>query len=102
MASQAHTTRRFFLRATAAAPALAIPAALAAATDPIFALIDEHRLARAALDAIPIDVDEDRDPNFKAANEREFGAWHALMDGKPTTLSGIKAYAEYITACPGL
>ena len=98
-------TRRSFL-STAAAGLAAGSAALTlaspparAAGDPVFALIEAHRAAEAALDAAIRNTDEaiaGFDSLVDAAHEVEMSALDDLVDASPTTLAGVSASMEYL------
>ena len=102
------TTRRGFLGGTAAAlaagtavnvAALATIRPAAAASDPIFALIEEHKKANAdfyaALKVVPgtLDPDPEKEELF---GSREGEARWTLTSTAPTTLAGLLALLAYI------
>ncbi len=79
--------RRFFLSGLAALP-LAGGAVLA--SDPIFAAIEQHKAALQAYDNALEYVE-----NADVENEAEEAAFAAFVKRKPTTLAGLRAFAEY-------
>jgi hypothetical protein len=95
-------SRRAALGALATAPALALPAAMAAEpVDPVFAAIERHRVAKAALvlagsrTAYVIKAaKEDEDAEQEASDAEE----EALVElvSAPTTLAGVKVMLEYV------
>jgi hypothetical protein len=92
--------RRSALTALAALPALAAPAAvIAAAPDPIFAAIEEHRAANLRL-ATAMQLDASRPADFdgpEAASWDEVNdAQMQLVDVTPTTVAGVVALLQYV------
>jgi len=103
------TTRRRFLSTAAtlaagsAAVALAIPPA-AATHDPIYALIETHKVMTAALDAILHEKSRVEgaggsfdDSPVDAAHNAEEAALTDLVEEVPATLGGVIASMAYIT-----
>ncbi len=78
--------------------ALAIAEAKAAAVDPIFAVIAEHRAAQEDVDAScnATDLDIEEDPNKQRAMDRASGAELPLFTTAPTTIAGVVALLEYM------
>jgi hypothetical protein len=73
------------------APASSAPAGLAANPDPVFAMIEKHKAAEAALyDDILAD----------GAYSAEISALHDLIEDVPTTLAGVIASMTYIGCLP--
>jgi hypothetical protein len=94
-ANQSNNTRRRFLTTVAAAGAAAViaPAAALASSDPIFALIEAHKAANAALvAAIYRDFD-----GATAEHEVEQTALVDLIQAVPATLAGVIATMRYIS-----
>jgi hypothetical protein len=107
------TRRRFLSQAASVAAggtvlALAPPPALAG-HDPVFALIEAHRAAEAALDAtlhaksrLETAGQEYDDGLAEAAHEAEISALYDLIEAVPTTLSGVIASMTYIGGLPDI
>ena len=98
-ADSAHTTsRRGFLGHVAGAY-LAVGAATmtAIAADPVFAAIKSHAAAHERLNGM-VSVD----PGWNAAIDDEGALWAAFCACRPTTYSGLAAYAAHAAAYPDL
>jgi hypothetical protein len=88
-------TRRAALTALASAPALALPAVVAAEpVDPIFAAIERHRAVwKLVMDAMDV---KDTDPRpYEEADKLYEEAIESLMATAPLTLAGAKAAIAY-------
>ena len=104
------TSRRAILAGAAALPALAMPAIASATVDPIFALIEAHRVAfprrleaQRATGEIPLLEDPDcgeADRALHAADDEAFeadmNAAFALVTVPPTTMAGVLALIDYV------
>ncbi|WP_395696637.1 hypothetical protein [Methylocella sp.] len=76
------------------------PAALSPAPcDPIYALIEAHRIALAALDAA---VAGNEGGEIARASAHEAGLHRRLFAARPWTLAGAAAFASYVAAMPRL
>jgi hypothetical protein len=71
--------------------------------DPIFAAIEAHQKARAALNASPYGRMKCDDPGCEEAealdellSDREFEALQAMFSTRPTTIAGVLALLDYI------
>ena len=95
-----NTTRRAVLIGAAVAiPATALTvAAVAAVADPIFPLIQAHRLAYSEMKRIDALWEQDLVDNeaVEATKETLNDACAALIAGTPTTLAGMAAYTQYV------
>jgi hypothetical protein len=108
-------SRRAILAGIATAPALAAPAlALNAGPDPIFDLIERHKVAfRTSQEAARIrsgTVDVERSPKYdpvkckealeadSAAGDAATDAANALITVRPTTIAGVLALIRYVEA----
>ncbi len=86
------TFRRALATDLAALSAINTAAAASVAPDPIFAAIERHRAALAALATI-----DDAEPARHAAAEQEIAASaKALFDTPPTSIAGAKALATFV------
>jgi hypothetical protein len=105
-ATDYNITRRSTLGALASiaaiVPASTVPAAFCP-NDPIFLMIEAHRVERAALDAALANEPPYRTPehdvwerNSRAALDAENDATVALLTTAPTTLAGAVALLRYI------
>jgi hypothetical protein len=96
-----HPSRRTLVASLAALPMVAISAAakttadtpVGGQDDPIFAAIDRHNAAIAALENI--EEDNERDAYAEALQELA-DAHDALMDTVPLTIAGCRALVEHI------
>ena len=73
-----------------------VPLAISSAepgTDPIFAVIERHRLADQRLDACPLPWES---PERIRLKTEEGKAFRALLEAQPTTVAGVAAYLHYI------
>jgi hypothetical protein len=86
------STRRAILAGAAAIPALSLPG-LATERDPIFAAIECHRQAEAAIGGVSDDDDE-----LDACCDRAWAALMTLVSMTPTTAAGCAAMLRYIEA----
>ena len=91
-----------------AALALAVPPTLAA-DDPVFALIETHKAAEAALGSTLAEKSRLEgagqkydDSLAEAAHEAEISALYDLIEAVPTTLSGVIASMTYIGGLPDI
>ncbi|MBN8968936.1 MAG: hypothetical protein J0G95_10800 [Rhizobiales bacterium] len=117
MAQAAHktsTSRRKFI-ATAAVAAVVAPSATASTIDPIYTLIDRHRLAFRKFCELSNTVDkvaaklaggtvtEAAIAKFQNVSEQELEACEALIEAVPVALAGMAAavrwLAEYDEGC---
>ena len=88
-------TRRALLVSLAVLP---LAATAAASADPIFAAIERHRAALAALQ----DVDEVADPDAYAEAEQEnAAAYDALLATVPRTIPGCQALVDHMVDVGG-
>ena len=104
----AETTRRLILAgATAAVPALSLPAFADPKPDPIFAAIEKHRQAYVAkMRACRIEAEADHDNPKRAEIEASAAkadaasdkAALALTTTQPTTMAGVLALLEHVQA----
>jgi hypothetical protein len=104
-AAPADQTRRRFLSGAAGIAAGGTALALAslpasAAADPVFALIETHRAAEAALNAVVSALPDRLTPAQTVSQDAALAAeWSALVDlieAVPTTLAGVIANMRYI------
>jgi hypothetical protein len=86
--SKSHS-RRAVLAGIATSPALAAPALALSGSDPIFALIEEHRAALALCERANSDEDINAACDLKRPIEK------ALARTAPTTLAGVVAIMRY-------
>jgi hypothetical protein len=110
-----HLSRRTLVAGAAAMPVAAIPIATQAQAgpDPIFAVIEKHRVLEAAFFAlaehedalqgaghelIPAPGEYSRTPEMVAAVTASIAARCELANTSPTTLAGLIAYIEYVNA----
>ena len=85
------TSRRAVLAGAAALPALAMPAIASSASDPLFAAIEHHRIARAAF------WDESVSEEIMAERGKEADQELAdLLATRPTTVAGMVAVLRYL------
>ncbi|SDR49543.1 hypothetical protein SAMN05519103_03945 [Rhizobiales bacterium GAS113] len=98
-AMPATASRRLFLGALAAAPALAVPAVVIAAQgdDPIFPVIAVYEAAVARANSLLSGT-----VAFGDAVDEECAAWRAMTETVPTTLAGVKALADHVAAHPDI
>ena len=96
-----HPSRRTLVASLAALPMIAIAAAakttvetpVGGQDDPIFAAIDRHNAAIAALE----NIDENNEPDAYAEALQDLADAHdALMDTVPLTIAGCRALVEHI------
>ena len=108
------TTRRAILAGAAALPALALPAMAATELDPIFAAIEEHKVAfrdsqvasRIRCYVIDVEWSPDYDPvkckaaleASSAADDADADAANALTTIQPTTIAGLLALMHHVEA----
>lgn len=63
--------------------------------DPVFAAIAAHSAVRERMSAIDSEHDD-----WSAVDAEELASWNALCASRPTTFTGLMAYAEHIAAYP--
>jgi hypothetical protein len=85
-------TRRTIIAGLAALPAVAAPIA-ASLDDPIFAAIERHRAAVAALELISAGVEPAR---YAAAEAEVLASGNALLTTTPQTVAGCRALVDFI------
>jgi hypothetical protein len=85
------------------AAAIPVAAGTVAAADPVFAAIDQHNAARAILDAtcprtdsvVNPNITEDDQRAYDEADAAESAAFEALLDTRPETIAGLRAYLTH-------
>lgn len=86
--SKSHS-RRAVLAGIATAPVLAAPAVASSGPDPIFALIEQHRVAHDVRNRC------DDGEAYDAATQAAWAVEQTLARTRPTTLAGILAIMRY-------
>jgi hypothetical protein len=81
-------TRRALIVGLAVLPAFATTTTTAASADPIFAAIERHRAARAALEAL--------EARYAAAEQEITAAYDAMLATAPQTIAGSKALVDHM------